>query len=442
MRSDVTKNLLGDLQRSLRKLARQDQLRSLTQVAGVNLCSNDYLGLAEDPRLKEATLEAVSASLRIGGTGSRLLSGHDAVWDGLEEEFAAYARTEAALYFANGYAANIALLSSVAGRNDLVFSDELNHASLIDGIRLSGARKEIFPHRDLNALEAALRFHERESCRKLIVTESVFSMDGDFADVKAMQSLAERYGANLVVDEAHATAVHGPGGAGIAAEAGLANEVFALVHTCGKALAGAGAFVCGARVLREFLINHARTLIFSTAMPPYMAGQIRAALGLARGMDAERRRLRENSLILATGIGSWTSDPPVLLRKTAESPEALGPDLALLSAQAKHGEMAERAVASGSPGLRHNPGATRSSQIVPVVIGSNEEALAAAAYLREQGFAVRAIRPPTVPAGTARLRLSLTARITREHVTGILGALQNWKRPQSSLTAAEVAGRV
>ena len=442
MPSEAGKNLLRELERDLAGLRARDELRSFAQVAGVNLCSNDYLGLAEDPRLKEATLEAVSASPRMGGTGSRLLSGHDAVWDGLEEEFAAYARTEAALYFANGYAANIALLSSVAGRNDLVFSDELNHASLIDGIRLSRARKEIFPHRDLNALEAALRFHERESCRKLIVTESVFSMDGDVADVKTMQSLAKRYGANLVVDEAHATAVHGPSGSGIAAEAGLANEVFALVHTCGKALAGAGAFVCGARVLREFLINHARTLIFSTAMPPYMAGQIRAALGLARGMDSERRRLRENSLTLAAGLGSWTDDRPVL-RTTAESPEALRRDMALLSAQGKRGEMAERAVASASDGHRRVPGAAkRTSQIVPVVIGSNEDALAAAAYLRGQGFAVRAIRPPTVPAGTARLRLSLTARITREHVTDILGALQNWRRLQSSLTAAEVAGRV
>src|SRR5215470_13725581 len=227
MRCDVTKNLLEDLQRSLRKLARQDQLRSLTQVAGVNLCSNDYLGLAEDPRLKEATLEAVAAAARTGGTGSRLLSGHDPAWNELENEFAGFAGTEAALYFANGYAANLGLLSAVLGKNDLVFSDELNHASLIDGIRLSGARKTIFPHRDLDALETALRPHRGESCRKLIVTESVFSMDGDIADVRAMQKLADRYGANLLVDEAHATAVHGPGGAGIVAEAGLTREVFA-----------------------------------------------------------------------------------------------------------------------------------------------------------------------------------------------------------------------
>jgi 8-amino-7-oxononanoate synthase len=394
MRSDVTKNLLGDLERSLRKLARRDQLRSLTQVAGVNLCSNDYLGLAEDPRLKEATLEAVAAAARTGGTGSRLLSGQVPAWNELEDEFAGFAGTDAALYFANGYAANLGLLSSVLGKNDLVFSDELNHASLIDGIRLSGARKEIYPHRDLHALERRLREHAGESSRKLVVTESVFSMDGDVADLRAIEKLAECYGANLVVDEAHATGVHGPGGAGVVAESGLTRTVFATVHTCGKALGSAGAFVCGARVLKEFLINHARTLIFSTAMPPYMAGQIRAALRLARAMDAERETL----LALSAELGRS------------------------LSREGFH--------VCGS-----------ASQIVPVVIGSNEDALAAAAFLQERGFAVKAIRPPTVAAGTARLRLSLTARITREQVTTLVAALQNWRRPQGSLAAAEVAGR-
>src|SRR5262249_25000715 len=352
MRSDVTKNLLGDLERSLRKLARRDQLRSLTQVAGVNLCSNDYLGLSEDPRLKEATLEAVGAATGKGGTGSRLLSGHVPAWNELEDEFAGFAGTDAALYFANGYAANLGLLSSLLGKNDLVFSDELNHASLIDGIRLSGARKVIYPHRDLHALELTLREHAGESSRKLVVTESVFSMDGDVADLRAMQKLAGRYGTNLVVDEAHATGVHGPGGAGLVAQSGLTRTVFATVHTCGKALGSAGAFVCGTRVLKEFLINHARTLIFSTAMPSYMAGQIRAALRLARAMDAERE---------------------TLLALSAELSRSLS----------REGFHVGRSA----------------SQIVPVFIGSNEEALAAAAFLQGRGFAVKAIRPPTVAAG-------------------------------------------
>jgi 8-amino-7-oxononanoate synthase len=392
MPSEAQGKLVKELERDLAGLRARDQLRSLAQITGVNLCSNDYLGLADDARLKEAVLQAVASSVRVGGTGSRLLSGHDPVWDELEEEFAEFAGTEAALYFANGYAANLGLLSSVLGKGDVVFSDALNHASLIDGIRLSGARKEIYPHRDLNALEGALRLHESEPCRKLIVTESVFSMDGDIADVQALQKLAERYGASLVVDEAHATAVHGPDGSGIVAEERLTHEAFATVHTCGKALASAGAFVCGSLALREFLINHARTLIFTTAMPPYMAWQIRAALRLARGMETEREVLQANSAELIASL------------------RGVGWDVS-----------------------------RSASQIVPVIIGSNEEALSAATFLQEQGFAVRAIRPPTVPAGTAWLRLSLTARVSREQVTGIRAALQNWRRSQSSLAAAEVA---
>jgi 8-amino-7-oxononanoate synthase len=339
------------------------------------------LGLAEDPRLKQAVLDAVGKSDRVGGTGSRLLSGHDPLWNELEEEFAEFAGTEAALYFANGYAANVGLLSSVLGKSDLVFSDAANHASLIDGIRLSGARKVIYPHLDLNFLEHSLRIHQNEACRKVIVTESVFSMDGDVAKMAAMHKLAARYGASLIVDEAHATAVHGPSGAGMVAEAGLTQEVLAVVHTCGKALASAGAFVCGSRVLREFLINYARTLIFSTAMPPYMAGQIGAALRLAQSMDAERRMLLDNSVVTALFM-----QPP------------------------------------GSISMQ------RHSQIIPVIIGSNEDALAAAGFLQEQGFAVRAIRPPTVPVGTARLRLSLTTRITKENLLSLRTALRAWRQ--------------
>jgi 8-amino-7-oxononanoate synthase len=380
MPSENKNQFSDEMSAALDGLRERDQLRSLAQLQGVNLCSNDYLGLAEDPRLKQAVLESLENIDRVGGTGSRLLSGHDPAWNELEEEFAAFAGSEAALYFANGYAANVGLLSSVLGKGDLVFSDAANHASLIDGIRLSGARKVIYPHLDLNFLEHSLRIHQNETCRKLIVTESVFSMDGDIAKIAAMHKLASRYGTSLIVDEAHATAVHGPGGAAMVAEAGLTQEVLAVVHTCGKALASAGAFVCGSRVLREFLINHARTLIFSTAMPPYMAGQIRAALRLARAMDGERKMLLDNSLATAQAV--------------------LRP--AMISLQ-------------------------RHSQIIPVIIGSNEDAVAAATFLQEQGFAVRAIRPPTVPVGTARLRLSLTTRITKENLLSLRTALRAWR---------------
>jgi len=389
MPSESQKKLIEEFEHDLAELRGRNQLRSIAQVAGVDLCSNDYLGLAEDPRLKEAVLESVAAASRVGGAGSRLLSGHDPVWNELEEEFAAFAEAETALYFSSGYAANLGLLASVLSKDDLVFSDARNHASLIDGMRLSGARRVIYPHLDLNALERALREHARESCRKLVVTESVFSMEGDIADVKALQDLAGRFGASLVVDEAHATGVYGPRGAGVVAEARLSGEVFATVHTCGKALASAGALVCGSRALREFLINHARTLTFSTAMPPYMAGQVRAALRLAGAMNQERLRLQALVWLLPLKLqgAGWQT-----------------------------------------------PG--RHSQIVPVVLGSNEDALSAAAFLQAQGFSVRAIRPPTVPAGTARLRLSLTTRVTMEHLASILAALKAWRAAKWSLAAA------
>jgi len=389
MPSEPVDKIVRGMESALENLRERSQLREFAQLPGVNFCSNDYLGLAEDSRLKLAVLEAVEKSVRVGGTGSRLLSGHDPVWNELEEEFAAFAGTEAALYFSSGYAANVGLLVALLGKDDVVFSDTLNHASLIDGIRLSRARKEIYPHRDLNYLERALRLHEGESCRKLIVTESVFSMDGDVADVRAMNKLAERHGAGLVVDEAHATAVQGPDGAGIVAEARLTSEVFATVHTCGKALASAGAFVCGSRVLREFLMNHARTLIFSTAMPAYMAGQIRAALRLAREVKSDRQRLLDTAAVLALMLG---------------------------------------VDGRGEPG--------RHSQIVPVVLGSNEDAISAAGFLQEQGFAVRAIRPPTVPVGSARLRLSLTTRITNEHVAAVIAALKAWRASRTSVALA------
>jgi len=388
MPSDNANHFLQEMEATLAGLRERDQLRSFAQLNGVNLCSNDYLGLAEDAGLKKAVAEAVENAGRVGGTGSRLLSGHEPVWNELEEEFAEFARTEAALYFANGYAANVGLLSAILGKNDLVFSDAANHASLIDGIRLSGARKVIYPHLDLNFLEQSLQLHKDEACRKLIVTESLFSMDGDVVNIKAIHRLGSRYGASLVVDEAHATAVHGPGGAGIVAEAGLTREALAVVHTCGKALASAGGFVCGSKGLRDFLINHARSLIFSTAMPAYFAGQIGAALRLARGMDQEREQLRRNSRQLAASLSE-------------DGRNVLG----------------------------------ASSQIIPVIIGSNEDALAAARFLQEQGFAVRAIRPPTVPVGSARLRLSLTTRLTTENLLSLRVALKAWHESKASYAA-------
>src|SRR5207247_2832373 len=200
MASEAKDQFVSAMESALAGLRERSQLRSCAQLEGINFCSNDYLGLAEDPRLKHAVLDAVERAARIGGTGSRLLSGHDPAWNELEEEFATFAGTEATVYFANGYAANLGLLSAALDKNDLVFSDALNHASLIDGIRLSGARRVIYAHLDLSALEKALRAQENESCRKVIVTVSVVSMDGDVADLSAIQGLALRYAVSVVVD--------------------------------------------------------------------------------------------------------------------------------------------------------------------------------------------------------------------------------------------------
>jgi 8-amino-7-oxononanoate synthase len=274
-------------------------------------------------------------------------------------------------------------------KDDIVFSDELNHASLIDGMRLSGARKVIYRHLDLNDLETALRIAPPSpTSRKFVVTETVFSMDGDIVNIIELASLCARHGAGLLLDEAHAIGVHGPNGRGIAASAQLAGEVIAMTHTCGKALASAGAFVCSSTTLRDHLINHARTFIFSTAMPPYMAGQIRAALQFARRMDSDRAQLLANAKRLAAELRSQGYD-------TAAS----------------------------------------TSQIIPIIVGANDEAMSAAEFLRAEGFAVRAIRPPTVPQNRARLRLSLTSAIAAAELDRLADCLSSLRTQRIPLAA-------
>src|SRR5258708_16040847 len=234
-----------ELESGLRELGAKSLTRTLAEIRGVNLCSNDYLGLADHPALHIAVVEAVRKATRVGGTDSRLLSGHAQSWNELEETFAQFVGTEAALYFGSGYAANLGLLTSLLGKDDLVFSDVSNHASLIDGMRLSGARRVIYPHLDLGALESRLREHERDRSRNLLVTESIFSMEGDVADIASLLGLAERDGTALIIDEAHATGVHGPGDRGIVAEAGAAREGIAFRPTCRQELASAPARGCG-----------------------------------------------------------------------------------------------------------------------------------------------------------------------------------------------------
>ena len=375
-------------------LRAQSQFRALDTPFGINLISNDYLGLAADPRLKQAVAEAVTDTHAVGGTGSRLLSGNAREWEEAEAAFAEFAGTEAALFFSSGYAANVGLLSSLLKPGDTVFSDEHNHASLIDGMRLSGAQKVIYPHRDLAFLENALRDRSADAGAKVIVTETVFSMEGDVAPIADLLSLAHKYSAAVVLDEAHATGVCGPEGRGIAAAYVREREILAVVHTCGKALASAGAFVCGTSTLEEYLVNRARTFIFSTATPPYLARQIQAALALACASDAERTYLREIAALL-------------------------------------RGELAARGFDCG----------TSATHIVPVILGTNESAVHFAAELQRSGFAVRAIRPPTVPVGTARLRFSLTSRITRDEIHHLTQAMEA-ARASLSRTLSSAASAV
>jgi 8-amino-7-oxononanoate synthase len=370
-------NLSRRIDAELAGLASRDQLRRLGAIQGVNLCSNDYLNLSSDPRLREAVVTALAAGTALCSTGSRLLSGNAEIWETLESEIAQFMGSETAIYFSSGYAANLGLLGALVRPGDVVFSDASNHASIIDGLRLSGARKVVFPHLDLDFLEQELRKQEFGTAQKFIVSESIFSMDGDCAPIADLVALAECNGAELIIDEAHATGVVGPQGRGLVAASGLSGRVLATVHPCGKALAGMGCFVCCSETIKQYLVNHARTFIFSTALPPYMAAQMRAAIRIVAAADRER------------------ADLSALAVSLRQSLRKVGFD-----------------VGRGT------------SQIVPVLLGDNERAIRFSTLLSDAaGFGVRAIRPPSVPAGTSRLRLSLNVNLSADVLARFVDAL-------------------
>jgi 8-amino-7-oxononanoate synthase len=364
------------LDSELAALESQGQLRRLDAIRGVNLSSNDYLGLAADPRLRQAVVSALAEGIPLASTGSRLLSGNSQIWEQLEFEIARFMGSEAALYFNSGYSANVGVLSALIRPGDVVFSDAANHASIIDGLRLSGARKVIFPHLDMNSLERELRTEFSRAAQKFIVTESIFSMDGDGAPVVDLVALSEKYGAELIIDEAHSTGVFGPRGRGLVAACGVSEQVLVTIHPCGKALAGMGCFVCCSEKLKQLLVNRARTFIFSTALPPYIAAQMRASIPIVAAADRERT------------------------------------DLAALSAFLR-----ARLHEAGFDNGRTD------SQIVPIFLGENERALRFSALLNEAGFGVRPIRPPSVPAGTSRLRISLHAKLSSGDLSRFTDAL-------------------
>lgn len=361
---------LDFLERELEGLAEASRLRTTPDPSSAApariLCSNDYLGLGRLP---------LASSHRGGSGASALVSGYAAEHAAAERALSRWLQAEAALLFSSGYAANVGIVPSLVGRGDAIFSDSLNHASLIDGARLSGAQIHVFPHLDVASLGAQLAASSGRYRRRLVLTESYFSMDGDCADLGRLRALCNESGAILMVDEAHALGVFGPSGRGLCAAEAVAPDV--LVGTLGKSLGLQGAFVVGSAVLRTWLWNRARSFVFSTAMSPAVAATVPERVSRVACADAER---------------AW-----------------------LLSASSRvRGALAD----AGASVPLGNTG-----PIVPWLLGSEQRALAASEELLQSGFVVKAIRPPTVPEGSARLRLTLDATLAPSELEALLDAL-------------------
>lgn len=337
-------------------------LRHLRAPGGIDLCSNDYLGLSNHPLLKRRMAEAASRE-GCGSTGSRLLRGERRSFAHLERRFAGFKETERSLYFPSGYLANVAVLSTLAEDGDTIFSDERNHASLIDGIRLSRARRVIFPHNDAAALGRLLS-EESGPGQKFVVTESLFSMDGDMAPLAEYAALCRTHGAGLIVDEAHAVGIYGERGSGLVEVTGI--EPLVSINTAGKALGVCGAFVAGPAWAIDYLIQRARPFIFSTAAPPPVAAALEASLSLIESEPFRRRDLLDRASYLRRCLTE--------------------------------------------KGVTVTDGV---SQIIPVVLGENDRAVRVALALEREGFDARAIRPPAVAPGTARLRLAVNCNLSK-----------------------------
>jgi len=360
----------------LHDLDNRGAYRRLRKPAGVDFSSNDYLALADCARMRRAIIGALERGVPCGSGGSRLLRGNDPEHERLEEEAARFFNAERALLFGSGYAANTALLATLPQRDDLVVYDEYVHASAHDGMKLGRASSVLFLHNDVGAAADAIRAWRQRggSGTPWIVVESLYSMEGDRAPLAELRSLAEQCAGFLMIDEAHATGVFGPNGRGLAAEFEGCDYVLA-VHTGGKALGIGGALVTGSAILCDFLINRARPFIFATAPSPLVAAAIRESLTILR--DEPERRSR-------------------------------------LTALARYG----RAGLQKRLGLR-----APDSQILPIIIGESELALRIAERVQAAGFDVRAIRPPTVPPGTARLRLSISLHVDERSIDSLIDAI-------------------
>jgi 8-amino-7-oxononanoate synthase len=384
--------LTDDALAELHELAARDRLRVPRVLDGVqgpiavidgrevvNFASNDYLGLAGDRRLARAGAAALETA-GAGAGASRLIVGNHREHVALEAGLADWQRCGGVRLFNTGYAANVGVLSTLLRAGDVVFSDELNHASIIDGCRLSRAEIAIFAHRDHAALEAALG--ARAGRRRVVVSESLFSMDGDLADLEALAALCKRHDAALVLDEAHAVGVLGPEGRGLAAEVGVVPDV--VVGTFGKAFGSFGAFAAATAPVAELLWNRARPLVFSTGLPPSVPAATRAALEVVRGAEGDQRR---------GALATHARRLRALVRRVGGAP---------------------------------------SSPIAPIVIGADRDAMACTDQLLASRLFVQGIRPPTVPEGTARLRVGLSAGHTTQHVEALAAALERALHPKES----------
>jgi 8-amino-7-oxononanoate synthase len=342
----------------------------------INFASNDYLGLAADPRLISAASEAAER-FGWGAGASPLVSGWRIPHDELAHALAEFEGTEAALLFPSGYAANLGTIAALVGPGDAIYCDKLNHACLIDGARLSGAKLRVYPHNDADRLAEILTRDGGRFRRSLIATDGVFSMDGDLAPLPDLVAIAERFGAMLLVDEAHGTGVFGPDGRGAASACEVAERVPIRVGTLSKALGSIGGFVAGSRRLIEHLINHARSAIYSTALPPAAAAAAKTALAIVQNEPERRDQLSASA--------AW---------------------------------LRHELAAIGIDTLRS------SGPIIPVRIGDPESAMRVSSQLRDLSFLVPAIRPPTVPHGLSRLRISLSAAHTATDGAALVRAIQ------------------
>ena len=403
----------------------------------INFSSNDYLGLADHPALKEASIKAVE-EFGAGAGASRLICGSLKPFHELEEALAEFKRAEAALSFSSGYAAAMGTITSLLGRDDVVIIDKLVHASIVDAARHSGATLRVFKHNDLDDLERILRWAndptrstKPENRNVLIITESVFSMDGNQAPLREIVELKERFGAWLMVDEAHATGLFGGRRSGLIEQLGLSGRVEIQMGTLGKAVGAAGGFICGSRTLIDFLINSARSFIFSTAPVPASAAAALAGLLLIQAEEGAQRcaRLWERTRQSRTGILPVTERTSSVVQQerrgaiSRTEPKTSAADPSPSSSQPT--EVDVRAPSND------RQVAFPTSPILPIIIGDESHAVAAAEALRGRGFFIPAIRYPTVARGRARLRMTLSADHTEADVEQFTQALALVLNPKS-----------